>query len=65
MHDAKSILRLGVALHCSETKQPPRLSNVHRPALAVAVHVAEFALRIGVALRSSEPEQSSRLGKVY
>ena len=65
MHFAKHMLRTGVALRCSEPKQPPRLGKVYRPALAAAVHVAEMILRLGVALRCSEPIQPPRLSKVY
>jgi hypothetical protein len=56
VHDAERTLRIGVALRCSEPKQPPRLGIVFRPAFAAAVHEAEQILLIGVALRcSSEP----------
>ena len=64
MHVAEIILRLGVALRCSEPKQPPRLGKVYRTSFAVVVHVAEYALRLGVALRCSEPKLLPRLGKV-
>ena len=55
-HVAECALRLGMALRCSEPKQPPRLSIVYRPAFAVTVHAAERTLRIGVALRYSEAQ---------
>ena len=52
-------LRIGVALRCSEPKQPPRLGKVCQAAFAVAVHEAESALRIVVALRRSERKPMS------
>ena len=64
MHLAELGLRLGVALRCSEPKQPPRLCQVLRPTFAV-VHATEPKLGILVALRCSEPKQPARLGEVW
>ena len=54
MHNAEIPLRCGVALRCSQPKQPPRRGKVCQAAFAVAVHEAESALRIVVALRRNE-----------
>ena len=56
MHVAEHILRIDLALRCSEPKQPPRLCRVLRPAFASAVHAGEHILRTGVALRYSEAQ---------
>ena len=57
MHAAKHTLRCGVALRCSELKQPPHLCKVCR--LTVEVHAAEQrrgavhrrgCLRVGIIL---------------
>tara|TARA_B100000795_G_scaffold252839_1_gene222678 strand:+ start:446 stop:628 length:183 start_codon:yes stop_codon:yes gene_type:complete len=56
VHLAEPDLCLGVALRCSEPKQPPCLGKVWRPAMAVAVHAAESELRTGVTLRCGEPK---------
>ena len=56
---------IGVALRCSEPKEPHRLGNVSLPALAVHEQPgAEITLRAGVALRCSEPEEPPRLSNV-
>ena len=64
VHEAETILRIGVALPCREPKQPPRLGQVYRPAIAVAVHDAEIMLRLGITLRCREPVQPPDLSKV-
>jgi len=50
VHVAELGLRLGLALRCSEPKQPPRLCKVWWPAFAFVVHAAEYDLRLGVSL---------------
>ena len=55
---------IGVALCCSERKQPPRLSKVRGSYRSVAVHSTELSLGSGVALHCGKLEQPPRLRKV-